>query len=238
MTLLICPVREGEDNEQLRYALRSWETNLLLEGGLELLVVGHKPSWLTPEHWIVGNLYERAETNVFDNVVLGADAAMHLYEGDDDVLFMNDDFFCLDPVLDVPVFRRNRLLAEHININERWAHLSFIRSLALTASWLSDQGYPSPWSWEVHRPLRCKPQAMFSALAKVPFDPEKELPQWRTVYGTLSGAEAIPVNDVKLGVATSMVVGTPWLSTSDAAWPKYGPDLMARFQKRSRWEIR
>ena len=30
MTLLICPVRPGDDNPELRYALRSWQTNLVV----------------------------------------------------------------------------------------------------------------------------------------------------------------------------------------------------------------
>lgn len=50
--LLICPVRPGDRNEELRYALRSWEANLLLPGGLELLVVGHCPPWLQPDQFV------------------------------------------------------------------------------------------------------------------------------------------------------------------------------------------
>ncbi len=42
--LLICPVRPGDSNEELRYAARSWETNLHLGSDLRLMTVGYKPT--------------------------------------------------------------------------------------------------------------------------------------------------------------------------------------------------
>lgn len=230
--ILICPVRPGDTNEELRYALRSWETNLVLPS-LELMTVGHCPAWLDPDVHVPGNHFKSAPLAVFDNVRLGAEVAADM--GAREVLYMNDDFFCLDPVAAVPPVKRNISLAKHIAgmgaPNTWWG-----RSLRLTASWLTEQGYPTPDSYEVHRPLPAAPHAMLSALdAWGPADKGDMVPQWRTAYGVLNQIEAYPVGDAKLGLRQTGV-GTPWVSTSDQTWRRYALPIKKRFQKPSVWE--
>lgn len=232
MTLLICPVRPGDQNEELRYALRSWETNLILPGGLTLMTVGHKPSWLAPDWHVPGNRYKSMPLAVFDNVLLGAEAAQQEY---DECLYMNDDFFCLDPVGAVLPVRRDITLAQHCAIFPENAGTWWPRSLALTLSWLRDQGFPHPDSYEVHRPLLASPSGMYQALSKWDGGMTDTVPQWRTVYGVLNEVEAHPVVDGKLGLKTHGI-GTPWVSTSDQTWRRYAADMIRRFQKPSRWE--
>jgi hypothetical protein len=232
--LLICPVRPGDTNEELRYALRSWETNLLLPDGMHLMTVGYKPSWLEPDFHVEGNHYRSVALAVFDNVRLGALEAER--QGRGKVLFMNDDFFCMDPMESVLPVRRNCTLAEHIAIFPENAGLWWPRSLRLTASWLDRQGFPSPDSYEVHRPLVASAEGMADALTKWDGGMTDTVPQWRTVYGTLNKVDAHPVQDVKLGTRNTGV-GTPWLSTSDLSWRQYAGAMKKRFQKPSRWEI-
>lgn len=237
MTLLICPVRPGDSNEELRYAIRSWETNLIMPD-LELMVVGYCPVWLKPDHYYTGNIFPSVPFAVWDNVRHGARMAAE--GGWDEAIYMNDDFFCLDPTPGVLPVRRNCTLAEHVgqfapNVSTWWA-----RSLRLTADWLSGQGFTQPWSYEAHRPLLCKPEAMLSALDR--WESEHNLasvdmvPQWRTIYGVLNEVEAYPIQDAKLGVHQSGV-GTPWISTSDEIWRRYASAMAKRFRKPSRWEI-
>lgn len=232
---LICPVRPGDVNEELRHALRSWETNLILPDGLKLMTVGHRPEWLEPDVHVPGNRHKSAPLAVFDNVILGAQAAVD--RGAEEVLYMNDDFFCLDPVGAVLPVRRNCTLAEHIGKFPKNAGLWWPLSLRVTASWLAEQGFPHPDSYEVHRPLLARPEDMLSALSKWDKGLEGPLPQWRTVYGTLNKVDAYPVKDAKLsGKQTG--VGTPWISTSDETWRRYAPAIRKRFQKPSRWELK
>lgn len=234
--LLVCPVRPGDDNPELRYALRSWEQNLHLPGGLELMVVGYRPAWLNPDHYIEGNHYRSLPLAVFDNVLLGAEEAYLL--GVNEVVFMNDDFFCLDPTGAILPVRRNQTLAQHVAQFPPNAGLWWPRSLALTASWLAEQGFPHPMSYEVHRPLVASPVGMIEALNRwTQGRPLSDtVPQWRTIYGVLNEIEAYPVQDVKLGPVNTGV-GSPWVSTSDQSWRRYSRDIMSRFQKPSRWEI-
>jgi hypothetical protein len=232
--LLICPVRPGDNNEELRYALRSWEANLILPDGLELMVVGYKPVWLQPDYFHTGNVYKSVPLAVFDNIMFGSRIAAE--DGHEQAVYMNDDFFCLDPTGAVLPVRRNQTLAEHIGVFPPNAGLWWPRSLALTASWLAEAGFPHPDSYEVHRPLPASPAAMFEALSRWDGGMTDTVPQWRTMYGVLNKVDAYPVQDVKLGLAATGV-GSAWISTSDQSWRKYAPGIKKRFQKPSRWEV-
>lgn len=236
MTLLICPVRPGESNEELRYAMRSWETNLHLDSGIKLLTVGHCPAWLKPDFHVTGNLYKSMPLAVFDNILIGSKTAVtDLVEADSDVLYMNDDFFCLDPVGSVLPVRRDCTLEEHLTTYPGNPGLWWPRSLRLTLDWLSGEGFPHPDSFEVHRPLLASPGGMIEALSRWPQPLEDTVPQWRTVYGTLQKVDAYPVHDAKLSLKANGY-GTPWVSTSDQSWRRYAGTLRKRFQKPSRWE--
>lgn len=232
--LLICPVRPGDTNEELRFSLRSWEENLHLGTPLQLMTVGYQPSWLNPDIHIEGNRYKSMPLAVFDNILLGSEtAALRTNEA----IYMNDDFFCLDPTGAILPVRRNCTLAEHIAKFPANAGLWWPRSLALTASWLAEQGFPTPDSYEVHRPLPASPRAMFEALSRWDGGMTDTVPQWRTVYGTINKVDAHPVRDVKIEtVRGGGHIASPWLSTSDQSWRRYAPAMRKRFQKPSRWE--
>lgn len=237
MTVLICPVRPGDVNEELKYALRSWQDQLILPDGLELWTVGYKPKWLAPDRHIEGNRFDSMPLAVFDNVLHSAEVAVDA--GVDEVIYMNDDFFCLDPVgLILPV-RRNVSILKQVGSYPQNASTWWPRSLRLTASWLAEQGFPDPPSFEVHRPLLASSQGMVKALRRWTDQPDSMtdmVPQWRTVYGVLNEVKAYPVKDAKLGVKQTGV-GTPWISTSDQTWRRYAIQIKGRFQKPSRWEV-
>lgn len=231
--LLICPVRPGDANDELKIALRTWERNLLYPEGLVLMTVGYKPSWLDPDIHVEGNLHASMPLAVFSNVKMGAEKALNL--GAHDVLYMNDDFFCLDPMESVLPVRRNSTLAQQIAQFPENASSWWPTSLRLTASWLSGQGFPHPDSYEVHRPLPASAEGMFTALSRWEWGSGPTVPQWRTVYGTLNKVEATPVRDVKLNTRNT-AFGSPWVSTSDQSWRRYGIEIRRGFQKPSRWE--
>lgn len=233
MTLLICPVRPGDNNEELRYAMRSWETNLILPD-LELMVVGHVPAWMKPDIHIEGNAYRSLPFAVFDNIRLSAAAGAQM--GYEDAIYMNDDFFCLDPVGAVLPVKRNCTLAEHVAMFPTNAGLWWPKSLDLTASWLAEAGFPHPDSYEVHRPLAASLSGMIEALGRWDLGSSDLVPQWRTIYGVLNEVEAYPVVDAKLS-SRSPGFGTPWVSTADETWRRYATGFRKRFQKPSRWEI-
>lgn len=239
MTLLICPVRPGDNNEELRYSLRSWQENLLLGDELTLVTVGHKPNWLNPDHHIEGNRYASVPLAVFDNILLASQTVDEwgLCGDSEDAVYMNDDFFCLDPVGKILPVRRNCSLEQHLAKFPANAAHWWPKSLRLTLEFLQEAGYPHPWSYETHRPLIGSPKGMFEALSRWQGGMSNTVPQWRTVYGVLNEVEAHPVQDVKLGLSSDGY-GTPWVSTSDQSWRRYGIKIKKRFPETSRWEIR
>lgn len=232
MTLLILPVRPGDHNPELRYALRSWEENLLLPN-LELMTVGYCPIWLKPEIHIPGNYFRSTYLAVFDNIKRASDYAAHL--GYTSALYMNDDFFCVKPTTVLKPVRRNMTLDEHRAMFPSKTGSPWVSSLDLTASWLAEAGFPHPDSYEVHRPLLASPRDMSGALGKFGNGFTHGVPQWRTIYGTLMGIEADPVEDVKLPLAEG--TDCEWVSTSDEAWRRYARTISGRFQKPSHWEL-
>jgi hypothetical protein len=231
MTLLICPVRPGDKNEELRYALRSWEANLA--GSHDLLVVGHCPPWLKPDYFQSGNQYRSAPLAVWDNIITATKAAVLM--NFPEAIYMNDDFFAMRPVPKVHPVKRNITLAQHIAMFPDPGSGWWAQSLALTASLLAGEGYPHPDSYEVHRPLLAQPAAMLSALSKWRGGTQDGVPQWRTLYGVLNEIEAEPVADAKLGLRGADP-HSPWTSTTDHSWPRYAHTIRTRFQKPSRWE--
>lgn len=239
MTLLICPVRPGDSNPELLYALRSWQTNLIMPD-LTLITVGHKPAWLEPDIHVEGNRHKSVPLAVFDNIYLASQHCAATGAGDETAIYMNDDFFCLDPTPGVVPVKRNMTLAEHCAISGPGNGTWWPRSLALTASWLAEQGYPSPDSYDLHRPLSARPWDMLYALDRWidsrPDSMKGDIPQWRTIYGVLNEIEAYPVADAKLSARVNGY-GTPWISTSDNSWRLYMGEIKKRFQKPSRWEI-
>lgn len=237
-TLLICPVRPGDSNEELRYATRSWQQNLHLDGGpLTLWTVGYRPKWLDPDRHIDGNKYQSTPLAVFDNIRLASEAATKA--GYKEVIYMNDDFFCLDPVGMILPVRRDCSLAEQLakfpgGSNGSW----WTTSLRLTKEWLASLGHSDPHSFELHRPLIAKPSSMQDVLETwVDARGMKEgVPQWRTAYGVLCGVRAYPVKDAKMNTAQASF-GTPWVSTTDQSWRLHRNSIGKRFQKPSRWEM-
>lgn len=231
--LLVCPVRPGDTNDELRFAMRTWETHLLVPDGLTLMTVGHRPSWMKSDIHVEGNRYKSMPLAVFDNVLLGAREAVAL--GEDQIIYMNDDFFCLDPTPGIVPVRRDRSLAEHVGQFSSHTSSWWTRSLRLTLDWLISEGFPDPDSYEVHRPLLASAPGMVEALSRWEWGSEDTVPQWRTVYGTIQKVDAVPVPDAKLGLRANGY-GTPWISTSDETWRRYAGPIKKRFRKPSRWE--
>lgn len=232
--LLICPVRGGDNNPELRYALRSWETNLHI-GPLELMTVGYCPGWLKPDHHIEGNKYASVPLAVWDNILTASREA-----GDQTAIYMNDDFFAMRPIEMMVSQRRNMTLAEHIAIFPQNAGLWWPKSLRTTQAFLASRGYDNPWSYELHRPMLANPRDMALALESWDGGLSGSIPQWRTLYGVLNsvlnGIESEPVEDVKLGLIRT-TNSAEWVSTSDQSWRTYGKNIAPRFQKQSRWEL-
>lgn len=228
---VLLPLRDGGDNAELMYALRSWEKYLMID--VELIVVGNIiPTWLKPDGLIEGNLHAAGPANVYDNIRRGCEAL----SGESEIIIMNDDFFVLDPVRDIiPTYRSS--LAEHIGKARGMAW--WLESLRTTMRYLNEVGITDPVSYELHRPCVVDPSEMATTLtAAADYSPDNP-PQWRTLYGNLSlhWKGAAQARDAKSIRTTQIPIGIPFVSTDDVKWRQYwGRVISPLFPDKSRWE--
>lgn len=228
---LVCIVRPGETNEELRYAARSWQQHLPVTS---LTTVGHCPAWLTPDQHIPGNRHGRSkQRNVYDNIRIAC-AHPHVAE---ELVIMNDDFFILRPTTSIPMQYRCTL-DEHIGIlGAGW----WRESLEAARGWLRGIGHRQPLSYELHRPFPILKGAMQQVLDEAAGICPDNPPQWRTLYGNRWQVPGSRDRDHKVVSRGSRPIGLTtmrYVSTTDEAFThtSVGELLRTRFTTPSRWE--
>lgn len=187
-------VRRGE-NESLRYSLRTL-SNLPHD---RLVIVGHAPGWVQNAEVIRGNKHASKWLNVFGNLRI----ASRELAGETFVV-MNDDFFIMQPMRELPSWHRGPL-ADHLEPIRSGA---WRRSLVATLDFFLDHGNTDPLSYEAHIPVEMEADklgvvldlaAEWSTLRKG----RRDLPQWRTLYGNWWQVPAVRRADVKLNTTDS-----------------------------------
>lgn len=226
----LVPVRSGDYNEELRFALRSWVANAGMVEGLDrLVIVGSVlPPWLRPDVFLPGNLHRTGPINVYCNI---RDACTSGYLGEQ-VIVANDDFYAMEPT-DPTLIAHRGSLAEHLRrlqVGTWWE-----RSIRLTRVPL--RGVPDPLSYELHRPLLVDTAAMGEILTRA-WTGHGIPPQWRTVYGNLHGIGGEQASDGKVIRSKGLPSG-PWWSTTDGSWRTHeaAKVIRARFTVPTVWEV-
>jgi hypothetical protein len=213
MTLdILYPVRPGDDNEELRFSLRSLEANY--PHG-KVWMVGHRPSWVRNVNHIPGNGAHYRQANLYNNIIT---ACAHTDIPDRFVIF-NDDFFLTAPITDIPPLHRGPLI-EHMRNPRVVGNPNFwSRSLQATLTALEATGLPDPLSYELHLPMVVNKPAMAYVLKRFKHVQPDNPPQWRTLYGNMCGIGGSLYEDCKR--VRSSVVCTPFHSTDDGSWRRY-----------------
>ncbi|MET9040899.1 hypothetical protein [Streptomyces mirabilis] len=143
---LVVPVREGPSNQQLRYALRSWEENLPHR---HVWIVGYKPAWLNGVNFIP----TRQTGTKYANTTHAMRLACEHPEISETFLYANDDMFVMERLDEMPVLHRGPLREAESYYAGR-ASGSYLRGMRETRDLLVDDGYPDPLSYELHVPLQ------------------------------------------------------------------------------------
>lgn len=218
MTALAYIVRPGESNEELRYSLRTVVANWPSVD--QIVIVGSAPTWITGIEVVHGNRFKEKQRNVYGNMRILAEVESL----PPDVVVMNDDFFILDTVDEMPMFRRRGTLASHIRslgASSTW----WKQSLRATELWLHHKGVAEPLSYELHRPFPIHREWMARVLKEAAQHQPRNPPQWRTLYGNRWQADAIPASDGKVysnALDAPFPEGQPYLSTTDRSWERSG----------------
>lgn len=202
-------VKPGDDNEELRYSLRSLEN---IEHG-DVWIVGYKPAWVVN----VGYLPVPApKTRIhWTQVVVAFTKACDSREIPDEFALFNDDFFALAPT-GIPLWHKgpaDETLTRHKGPATNWK-TGFAATVRLLESW----GVDPVFDYEIHVPMMVEKRAMAEALAKAaPY----EIPalQRRTLYGALFQVGGVEHEDVAIGSRQETPKpGQKWAATNDSSF--------------------
>lgn len=208
MTDIVYVVAPGDDNEELRYSLRSLAAHLPHE---RVWIAGHRPAWVSAA---VGHIDATQTGSRFQNSTGNLRAACEHPDVADEFVYFNDDFFVMQDVDQVPVLHRGPLddviAATGSSLYRRGAVGTQLHMQRLG---LAEEG--PLYSYEIHAPLPVVKAGMLEAL-----DAGRGLPvlHKRTLYGNLCRIGGEQADDVKVKAYDDAGPAGPFLSTSDAAF--------------------
>lgn len=224
---VVYPVRPGDSNEELRYALRTLEANF---PHAKVWIAGYKPAWVTNVEYLPGNDRSSPRANLYWNIL----NVCRIPELSDDIVLMNDDFLLTAPVMDIPILYRG-LLRDHIAMPRvQRGHDWWRESLQTTLTCLQAHGIREPLSYELHTPFVVNRHLMAETLELFQHVTPGNPPQWRTLYGNLhniGGTQSVDGKAYRPGP-----VAVPFHSTDDSSWRYFAPHFRKTFPTACRYE--
>lgn len=221
-------VRPGDDNEELRYSLRSIAAHL--PHG-RVWIAGHRPAWVSDQ---VGYIEVSQHSSRFRNSTANLRAACEHPDVSEEFVYFNDDFFVIEDVTDVPVLHRGPLA----DVIAGTRSSLYRRGAQATQLMMQRRGLAEDeplLSYEVHAPMVVAKQLMLQAL-----DAGAGLPvlHKRTLYGNLHHIGGQQVVDVKVNALDEGLPDGPFVSTSDASFEagQVGDTIRALFPEPCRYE--
>ncbi len=170
------------DNEELKYSIRSAVKNLKFDN---LWVVGGKPDWY------VGNYLEVIQNkSKYANARNNLRAICNSSKISDSFILMNDDFYIMNKVDNVP-YMHGGLLADKIKKYENLTgNTRYVLMLKRTLLSLSRRKNKDVLDYELHVPMVMEKEKLLAIV---------ELPDlWRSRYGNTFDVGGIEIDDVKV----------------------------------------
>jgi hypothetical protein len=202
--------RSAGPDDELRYSLRSLQ-NLPHD---RVFLVGGRPEWvMNVEHIDTERLptkYKDATANI--------EAACRSREVSDPFILMNDDFFIMEPIDEVPVLNRGRVRDVIRHFEGQGIDSCYLDGMRVTLRELEARGYEDPLSFEVHVPMVVHKQERLAAI-----EMGRAFPVWhaRTAYAALMGLTGTTITDVKVSDPTEAIPVGPFVSSTERSF-KFG----------------
>lgn len=215
--------------DELRYALRAIQTNG--RGITQLCIIGDKPDWCQPDIFIpLKNEGATKEACIAHKIM----AAFNHPSVGEDVLFMNDDHYILDPIelTEIPYYR-DGTLENQIGLRGFGA---YGKELKNTLAFLRDNNYPT-FHYDIHVPIRYNNHRFETVYRAVDWSkrPTYVIKSLYTNVNLLGGMEMR--DPVIRSVDTSYwQFGMPFMSTTDNVPSPVKEFLYDMFPTKSRWE--
>jgi hypothetical protein len=205
--------RNGE-NEELRYSIRSvlkWFPDA------EIVLVGGRPSWYRGKFVRVNQSGTK-----FENVHNNLKALCSSTEIDEEIVMMNDDFFIVSQIDEIPYIYGGKLKDKIINQAKLTGNSAYLRMLKEMYREIKRNGIQEPLDYTLHVPMRVQK-------SKLKFIIDRSV-AWRSRYGNYYkvGGEMWE-EDVKVFFKPRLVshgydftnMRHPFISTSDQSFDLY-----------------
>jgi len=222
--------RKGE-NEELRYSLRSIVKNLPES---RVWLVGHKPDWYVGDFIEVEDIGSKF-TNIFNAMAVAADSK----EISNNFVFMNDDFFLLQPIKSIPRLRGGRLIDKLQTYKDlAGPNATYVSLLSKTYKKLVKAGINDPIDYDIHVPMHFNKKKLKSVIDGT------TLP--RSAYGNAFSVSGKTISDVKRYNPRSRLSsrspkdleGLLFVSTDDTSFEELRDSLLVdMFPEPSKYEM-
>ncbi|MFZ1258771.1 MAG: hypothetical protein WAQ25_04860 [Candidatus Saccharimonas sp.] len=183
-------VKESEDNQELRYSLRS----LMNLNHKNVFFAGYKPSW-APE-W-VKHIPVSQHQSKYQNIRANWLAALSSPELSEHFILMCDDFFIMHPTKAVPVLRRLKSIDHYIELFSRVDEDSYyVKTMTEAKILLEEWGIKNISSYELHVPMQFEKSKLRQLITRLPEDFSTS--HIRTIYGNYYNIGGRRVKDTKV----------------------------------------
>lgn len=186
---VIYPVKMVGRNYELMFSLRSLKN---LPHG-QVVLSGHAPPWA--KNTINLTRKRNGLEDSKENCRLNLKLACQNNNLTDKVILMNDDFFIIKSISEMPMLHRGPLEEIIKSYRDRGLNSEYINGMQSTLDLLRRMGYPNPLSYEIHVPMVIDRKNFLKALAI-----SKKIDGFgkRTIYGNMFNVEGKKAHDVKI----------------------------------------
>jgi hypothetical protein len=204
------------DNEELRYSIRSLYKNI---NNPDIWIIGGKPIWYSG-NYIEVNQNRTKHVNVRNNL----NKLITSNNIPNDFILMNDDFFIMKPMSDIPYMHGGNLFDKVKKFKTHAPASSYTKMLSDTYNLLIKKQIKNPLDYAIHVPIKMNKEKLSTVIY-----PSLSV---RTMYGNLYEVGGEEINDVKVHL------DRPWaesfdynknsnfLSTNDKSFIKLFDDVL------------
>lgn len=217
------------DNEELRYSIRSVVKHMPHDN---IWLIGNKPRWYDGKFLPVPDT-----SNKYENIRNAIKSASMNNDISEDFVLMNDDFFVIKPLTEIPTFHGGLLIDKINEYRSLNASARYIKILLNTHRFLTRSGISNPLDYDIHTPMIMNKTNVQKIIDK------KHFP--RSMYGNIFNVGGTEIKDVKIYPNTSNLYpksyvidgSTPYLSTLDSSFKGVFGMLQGMFKDSSKYEL-
>lgn len=228
---ILYPVKEHENNYELRYSLRT----LVNVPHDKVFMAGYKPTWVTDDVIHIAIDQDNNE-NKYIKSLRNLIAACEDPRLSEEFILMNDDMFILMPTKYIPTLQMGLLVKMADRYYRRYQNSPYTQGLLRVLKYLQSQGIEDPLSYELHVPMVFNKKKLLETLR---ICEELEGFGKRTLYGNLNAIGGDYFEDVKYTNQLRPIYNDmPFVSTDEGsfAYHPIGRFIREKFSEPGKYE--